>query len=82
MIAPHIEDDEDSVVDLPLLVEIVAGNTPEIKDELEEIENTTSISTTSIDNIETTDAAPVTPFIEPSTTSTTTKRSFILPISG
>ena len=82
MIAPHHEDDEDAVVDLPLLVEIVAGNTPQVMADPEETENTTMLSTTSLASIATTDSLPVTPIIEPPTTSTTTKKPFLLPISG
>ena len=82
MIAPHHEDDEDAVVDLPLLVETVASNTPQVVDNPKETENITMTSTTSLASIATTDTMPVAPIIEPPTTSSTTQRPFILPISG
>ena len=82
MIAPHIEDDEDAVIDLPLLVQSVAGNTPENIDQLDETENATITSTTSVKIILETSASSLIPLTEPPNTSTTTKRSFLLPITG
>ena len=87
MIAPHIEDDEDAVVNLPQLVEIVAGNTPQIAQELDDIEITISLPTTGTEildnNLETTETPTTKTTVESSTASTsTTKKSFLLPISG
>ena len=82
MIAPHHEDD-DSAVDLPLLIQAVAGNTPVKIDESDEMENTTSTSTISLANVTTTTVSTSTT-VETSTTSTSTstKGSFLVPISG
>lgn len=87
MIAPHIEDDEDAVVNLPQLVEIVAGNTPQIAQELDDIEITISLPTTGTEildnNLETTETPTTRTTVESSAASTsTTKKSFLLPISG
>ena len=79
MIAPHIEDDEDAV-NLPQLVEIVAGNTPQIAPDPDETETTIVLPTIGVENIEATDESSVTEFNEDSTT--TTKRPFLFPISG
>ena len=81
MIAPHNEDDEDAIVNLPQLVEIVAGNTPQFSaPEPDEIETTISLPTTEVENTETTDESSVTELVEDLTT--TTERPFLLPISG
>ena len=83
MIAPHHEDDEDAVVNLPLLVEIVAGNTPQIGPKPDETETTIILPTIGLGNTETTEKSTTKNTIEPSTMSTsTTKRPFLLPISG
>ena len=87
MIAPHIEDDEDAVVNLPQLVEIVAGNTPQILQEQDDIETTIVLPTTGTEildnNLETTETPTTKTTVESSTALTsTTKKSFLLPISG
>ena len=87
MIAPHIEDDEDAVVNLPQLVEIVAGNTPQIAQEQDDTEITIVLPTTGTEildnNLETTETPTTRTTVESSAASTsTTKKSFLLPISG
>ena len=75
MIAPHHEDDEDSVVNLPLLVELVAGQTPEIIEGVTEINNTTAKTTSEFELSSSTTETSTT--IEPTTMDTTTKKPFL-----
>ena len=83
MIAPHIEDDEDAVVNLPQLVQVVAGNTPQIDLELDETEATIILPTIGIESSGATEKSTTKTTIEPSTMSiSTTKKPFLLPISG
>ena len=86
MIAPH-QEGEDIAVNLPLLIEQVAGNTPvKIDGEAENKSTTISTSvvfptgaTTISKTIVSTNALQST---TPSVTSSTTKSSFLLPITG